>query len=967
MASKRSVGTLASWAGLTLLCLVPAFSQSASRGVSVQPVRPGIIEAKPLTSFTAVFRVKNGTSNSREFQGEVDLPGGWKPVMPESAFKLAAGAEAIRLVSVFVPVRALAGSYKIGYQVSTSGNPPLADRAEVEVKVLLQARLDLQAMDIPLFAIAGDVCKSKFLVLNQGNAPLDINLDVISNGFRVETSAKTLRVEAGQTAPVEVTVQTDSGLRKKLNQQVKLKAEAVVPSQGTLNADALTQQDIIPRIYGRVDYYNKVPLEVGFMALSTSEGARYAQFKIAGAGALDEQGRHKVDLLFRGPGRNDFNLFGLQREEYRFRYDSPLLNVNVGDKSFALTNLTQFGEYGRGVEAVLSLDRWSLRGYYERNLFAGATDSDKALQLGFSPAARMSLKLSYLTEAKAARPDSRILSLQTRYISDLANVTLEYSWDGTEKKNLRTANSAIWMEARGGYKFFSYRANVIQSGSDYNGYYRNLNYRSGELTLSPWSKLQLRASYLDQRRNTAILPYFLPFYDRTFQAGLQFQALKWLNVSLEQRIHDRQDLSLESQFNYRDTTLRAGALVNIGTFNLQNFVDYGKTYNELSQKYEKLIEYTFSTNVTIINKLTLGGYAHYRDQDESFTGEKERRLDLNFNVGFQSGRTNVDAFYRTAIHQDLYRSALSEKNFEDPVFLLNNYDMFGMSLTQRFGNGHQLSVRVQRATNAFIGTGSADRFIGLVEYSIPLGFPVSRKSTIGMLRGKIYDAENERKGVEGVIVRANDLATVTDTNGDYVFHGLEPGAYSMTLEERAARQGKITLEKTPLTLTVEGGKKLECSIGLTTGASIAGRIMVYKLDKPDPALIVKKGPDPKGPSFSESAEKNKADDAKPKMVESGALVATAIELVSADEEVFHALTDEDGRFVFDALRPGKYALKVYDNALPELHAFEKDTFEFELKPGSQEKVEIKVLPIIRPIQIIQQGEVTIKKKKGPVS
>jgi hypothetical protein len=112
---------------------------------------------------------------------------------------------------------------------------------------------------------------------------------------------------------------------------------------------------------------------------------------------------------------------------------------------------------------------------------------------------------------------------------------------------------------------------------------------------------------------------------------------------------------------------------------------------------------------------------------------------------------------------------------------------------------------------------------------------------------------------------------------------------------------------------------------------------------------------------SESEGSAKADDAKPKMIESAALIATALELTGPDEEVFHALTDEEGRFVFDGLRPGKYKLKVYDNNLPELHAFEKDTFEFELKPGSQEKVEIKVFPIIRAIQIIQQGEVTIKQ------
>jgi hypothetical protein len=212
-----------------------------------------------------------------------------------------------------------------------------------------------------------------------------------------------------------------------------------------------------------------------------------------------------------------------------------------------------------------------------------------------------------------------------------------------------------------------------------------------------------------------------------------------------------------------------------------------------------------------------------------------------------------------------------------------------------------------------------------------------------------------------VIVRANDLVTVTDMSGDYVFNGLQPGSYSLTLENRSAQSGKITLEKTPLSVDVMGGKKLDCSIGLTTGASITGLIMVYKMDKPVPGLIVKKSPAPKGPMVSESEGSAKADDAKPKMIESAALIATALELTGPDEEVFHALTDEEGRFVFDGLRPGKYELKVYDNNLPELHAFEKDTFEFELKPGSQEKVEIKVFPIIRAIQIIQQGEVTIKQ------
>ena len=98
------------------------------------------------------------------------------------------------------------------------------------------------------------------------------------------------------------------------------------------------------------------------------------------------------------------------------------------------------------------------------------------------------------------------------------------------------------------------------------------------------------------------------------------------------------------------------------------------------------------------------------------------------------------------------------------------------------------------------------------------------------------------------------------------------------------------------------------------------------------------------------------------MIESAALPATTVELSGPDDEVYHVLSDEDGRFSFSGLRPGKYELKIFDDNLPELHAFDKDTYEFELKTGGQEIVEIRVLPIVRPIQIIQLGEVKVRTR-----
>jgi len=964
MSLARTAGRFASRIAALLLCVFPVVAQTDRTSVSVRPVGAASLAVKPRSAATLIFRVANDSGRDLELAGRLTLPEGWKPVMGEAPFRLAAGAETIRLVPVFVPVEARAGAYSVGYLVGALNDPPVLAEGKAEITVLQDARLGLQSLDLPPFAIAGDVCRSRFLVSNLGNIALDVDLAVKSNGYEVTCDMKRIRIEAGESRRIEVAVRSDTGLRKKLIQQVELFAEAAVANGPVLKASALTQQEIIPRVYGINDAYNKLPMEVGLIALAGG-GATSGQFMVSGSGALDASGKRTVDALFRGPGHADFNLFGMQREEYRLKVDSPNAGLALGDKVYSLTNLTNLGEYGRGAEARLSFGPWSVRGYAAKNLFIASPDTDRAFQLGYTPWNAFSLKLNYMSESRPGRQNSRILSLQSRYSCRLADVTVEYSWDRTAGTGLRPANTALWLEAGGSAGIASYRVNLIRSGSEYQGYYQNLDFRSAEFSLIPWTKLQVRASYLDQRRNTAIFPYFLPFYDRTFQAGLQYQAKPWLNLSLEQRIHDREDLSQDARFAYRDSTVRTGALGQFGPFSVQGYFDFGSTHNTLTGESERLAEYTFSLNAVVINSFTVGGYVHYRNQKETFTGDRERQLDLNFNAGYQTGRTRLEAFYRTSMHQELYQTALSEKSFENPLFLLNNYDMFGLSVTQRFANGHQLSLRVQRAAGSFAAGEAGRRLIGLLEYSIPLGMPVSRKTTIGSLRGKIYDAEDGRKGVAGAVVRANDLATLTGKNGDYAFNGLEPGRYLLTLEAPAEARSKITLERTPLGVDVAGGRNSECSIGLVTGSAILGRITVYKPERSNAALSIK-APAESGPTPSDAVDKPKADEAKPKMIESGALAAAVVELVGADGEVLHARTDEDGRFAFEGLRPGKVTVSVLTDTLPELHVFEKESFEIDLAPGSRHQVEFKVFPVVRPVQIITSGEVTIIKK-NPVN
>ncbi|MGB2769902.1 MAG: carboxypeptidase-like regulatory domain-containing protein, partial [Candidatus Zixiibacteriota bacterium] len=84
--------------------------------------------------------------------------------------------------------------------------------------------------------------------------------------------------------------------------------------------------------------------------------------------------------------------------------------------------------------------------------------------------------------------------------------------------------------------------------------------------------------------------------------------------------------------------------------------------------------------------------------------------------------------------------------------------------------------------------------------------------------------------------------------------------------------------------------------------------------------------------------------------------------VRCEEEVLRQLTDQKGRFSFEDLRPGKWTLTVYDHDLPAYHYLEDEQFQFDLKPGQEKDVTVRVLPRLRPIQIIDEGALGQEKK-----
>ena len=958
MSIRRAAAVLTGAAALLLAGLGAARAQDPDTGLRVRTVRTGAAEAKPLTTVTLVFLVVNGTDRAHEVAPRLELPEGWTAVIDETPYRLGAGERSVRLISVAVPGRAPMGTYRIGYAYEAADDATLAGRAEAEIRVLLDAGLAVETAETHRLAIAGDKCRSSFIVTNRSNTPLDVDLQVLSNGPGVGQDARSVKLGAGESRTVAVTIGTDPRQAQRLSQQVQLTAVARVPGDGRVGAAASTEFEIIPRVSGKRDYFDRLPAEAGFSAIGATGVPGYGQFKLAGAGTLDPEGLHRLDFSFRGPGRRigrDLTYpFGLQPDEYRLSYASPDLNVLAGDGTYSLTRLTETGNYGRGLDVGAELGRWSVRGYAERVLLRTETASEQAFQLGWSPDGGTRFNLSYLSRRDPERPAAgRLLSLQSRLARKAFHLDFEYSTDVSGADGFRPAGSAFWIEGGLRTKRWNSEFDVIRAGAGYHGYFRDLNYASAEGSYAASDKWGVQASFRDQKTHTALGPYIQPFADATFQAGAYYRGIPRLSLSLDERVHDHRDLSGAAAYDYRDSTLRLGAFFYTGTFSLQNFVDLGRTFNRLTREAERLTEYTVSGNYLALGRISLAAYVHYRDQNESFTGEKFRRLDMNFSAGLHWGRFDLESFYRTAVLHDLFDQALSRQNFVDPAFLLSNCDTFGIDLKYRFKSGPAVGFRVQKVINPFWDGQPRRAIVSLFEFTVPVGVPVARKRTVGMLRGRIFEADGGQ-GVPGVIVRMNDLATVTGPKGDYVFNGLVPGSYVLTLEDRRTGSGRVAVEKLPLAVTVEGGRKLDLPIGLTAGASIGGRVAIYDSGNGTWGQTVRKDPGPRTDQV----------EAAPQLVERAPLAGAVVEL-RGEGDAFEQVTGADGRFLFEGLRPGAYTLRVLDDALPESHVFERDSFELVLKPGAREELGVRVVPVVRTLELIDGGEVKIIKKRNP--
>jgi len=852
-------------------------------------VGPRMREAKPREVITLPFRVSNTGSQTREFVGKVNLPAGWLSITREFPFKLDAGKSEVRLISFFLPQTAPAGTYEVTYLVNDRKIPSIRDGDSVIVVVLPLVKLKVELLEAPEYIVAGENYQSHFIVINEGNVTVTVDLEIKSrNDYPATTEVMKFQLIPGELRSVAVNVKTDAKIHREIRHHLELTARILEPKYIDITSSAFSWVKIIPRATNIEDPFHKIPVKIKLREVmgENEENKQGFQSEISGRGTLDEEGTKHIDFLFRGPDTQEKSVFG-QHDEYYLSYWTDKYKLHLGDHIFSLSPLTERHRYGCGIEGKLNIGMLTTGAYHQRSRWTAPAQEQTAAYLRYHIGQVQKLGLNYLKKEEDNSLDIWSLQALLEPMED-TYLELEYARGEKEGKQGSKFSDAYRIRNYGRYDEdeIYYWLEKTYAQPEYLGYYRDLDFNSAGMAFPISDNLRVVAYGFQRRKNLALDPSRPALSEKCSRFGLNYRPTPGTTLSCEYRKAYHKDRFSSPSFDYREESLRTSVGRSFEKLSFRSSIEIGKTRDNLTGQLTDLRRYGASVICWPISGQRYSGYFQIGDFYNS-TGEYQRRTIIGLNGYLKiSERTSLNAGLQTNEQESSYIQ-----------------DIIEISLEHQLSNDHKLALRIRHIS--YKNSSYNKEIAALLEYVFPLEISVSRKRSVGMIKGQVCDVEDNGRGIANVFLRANGIAAVTDKNGNFTFPSLKPGKYYLRVDRASIGLDRVTVQNNPTEVVVKGGEEITVSLGVVRSASLIGKIMVYRL-----------------------LNNNN-------------------------------VTDEKGYFRFKEVRPGKWILKVHSDNLPRYHYLEENTFSFELKPGDKKEMLIRVLPKKRPIHIIEKGEISL--------
>jgi hypothetical protein len=836
--------------------------------------------------------------------------------------------------------RAPAGTYEIGYHVKSPRDYALTDTASIQV--ILPAVYDLSLVvdgERPERVIAGELFEFNVRLINRGNADLPITIEGSLPGEgRVTAAPRSFPLAAGENRRIQVAARTDPERHTLHRQHLHLLAGASRQKHGRpVSARLSLLLEVVPLVSGG-DMYRRYPVEVtGY--LGGKDGDHSLQAGMKGSGYLDEARTRWLDFMLRAPDQYDAGALA-RRDEYRADYREPRFSVKAGDQSYALSKLTSWYRYGRGLGLDLHPPGHPVAAgmYHVRDRWRYQERHDTAGYIAFSPNAGSTLRLNLMTldyESWNRRPASRdtIVSIEGGFdfrAEDHFEAEVGCSRSDPESPGSNTA----WRSVCRGNLFKDVRYSLFgrRAGAGFAGRYDDTAHYSGTLTFPLARAIHGHLSYSRYESNLEERPERgAAARENLYQAGIRIKMPKQWALNLDVDLYDRRDAQPVPTEAFQERGIRVGAGRSAGSFSYRAQVRRVRTRDHLAGETHGGWNYDFFTTCMLNRTLFLsftGSFGDDRSPEDSRLLRRGRNLagsirwqpNPDFSAYLNYSRydqDDIDRPYRERVESDTYRAGL----------------------TYRLANNHRVGFDIWRS-RGYLGDSRTAYFL---KYTIPLSLPLGRKKSVGALAGRVYRSNQpDNPGVEGAVVYVDGAAARTDPSGRYCFQTLPPGDYTIQLDERTVGLDSIPLEMSSTSATVVGAETAEADIALTKAGVLSGRILIVP-----------------GNGNTQSNHLVGFVDHRVhrgKDRDDGGLGSILVEM-SRSGQTRRTVTRQNGWFTFERLQPGNWTLRVYHHHLPKHHEVENPGRTVSINPGEAKKIIIKVIPRRRKIRFIDRGVV----------
>ncbi len=909
---------------------VAALAMPGNSAIVVECSDSSTIDVEPPRLITLAFRVSNRADIEQTVWDEIQLPEGWQPLVQSPRFSLQPQSYDLRLWCISVPAAAPSGRYALTYSVHSASDSVRLGYAEAGVNVAGVIRLEATTDPVPERIVAGEEYCAHLRITNRGNAPCVIVLEPsLSASCQIELNRTQLTIEPNTSDTV--TVQVQAGRDLSVISKHRLAVNVFVPQQLDAGIQVLAPKpvEIVPRAAPAGDMYHRVPSRLATRFIGEGDQS-VMQMEYAGQGTVDPSGRYTIDYLVRGPRDLERNSFGT-RDEYYLRVRDNNGEVRVGDQLFTLSPLTERNRLGRGVNAVYRYSHIQTGGYV---LKSRAKYPDLEERAGFAGLyfGRTSLRINVLRKQTAADEAMMVGALSEFSPLPRSRMSIEYS-SGEASGGSGWCNAAAG-RFDGNWKRIRLTLDKTYAAPNFPGYLRDHDQNSVAVYLPLFKRLNWQGSYRTLDLNLNRNPEFHSAL-REQQWQTRFNATLPFSLSGEVEGEDllRRDVLEPSQYGYREQSVTLGLRRSFHFLAFDGSVRSGQWTNLRSGGADALERYSLGLRFSP-SPWQSYGTSFQTGRYGSSSGIRRNQI-VRLSVQYKIMR-------RLSVGVNVQRSTTrSEFAFDNNQFDVDAKWVLSWS--------HILTLRYRRLEyEQDYLTGGSSLLVG---YEVPVGMPISRQTSIGRLKGRIYDEEDpQRRGLSGVLVSLNNFSARTDANGNFSFPSLVPGQYYMQIDRSSIGFEKIPVSRTPLPVNVHGGKTEQVQIAITRCATLRGEVAVFGLteQESDRGIITE--------SAADSSDQQPAE-----MERLNGLAGVDMELRSLREAI-HITTDRYGRFSFDELRPGEWTLTISSAAFPAFHQLEADSMTIVLAPGEVQEQQIRVVPRVRPVIVVDEGPVPVVRR-----